>query len=55
MRKIIILSLLLSTIYAQGQDSLGVTKTGQLSYFDIINEVWGYADSSGNEIRSGGC
>ena len=31
------------------QDSLGVQKLSNFKFFDGINDVWGYADASGNE------
>ncbi len=33
-----------------GQDSLGVSKLGQKTYFDILNDVWGWSDGTGREF-----
>ncbi len=40
----------LSALVLQGQDSLNVSKLGQLDYPSTnLNDVWGYADGNGNE------
>ncbi|MDX5449162.1 MAG: choice-of-anchor B family protein [Bacteroidota bacterium] len=35
--------------YSQARDSLNVTKLGHLPYTPILNDIWGYADTLGNE------
>ena len=50
MKKIILLLICVLSISMHGQDSLGVTKLGQYTYFDIINDIWGWADPTGREF-----
>ena len=51
MKKVLlIISLALATIGLSGQDSLGVSKLGQYTYNDIINDCWGWTDPSGREF-----
>ncbi len=44
-----LLSLTLICTMSFGQDSLNTTLLGQLSYNPNLNDVWGYADTAGNE------
>lgn len=49
MKRLLFAASLLITVNAFGQASLGVTKLGQQTYTDVLNDVWGYVDSVGNE------
>lgn len=50
MRKLLILLIaILGVSQLRAQDSLGVTKLSNYKFSDVINDVWGYADTSGNE------
>ncbi|WP_417602210.1 choice-of-anchor B family protein [Owenweeksia hongkongensis] len=40
---------LLCAFSISAQDSLGVEKLSNFKFFDGINDIWGYADTSGNE------
>ena len=51
MKKLFMLfALLLGVLEFYAQDSLGVEKLSNMKFADGINEVWGYADTSGNEF-----
>ena len=50
MKKVLLLFFGLMAASATGQDSLGVSKLGQYTYFDVLNDVWGWTDPSGREF-----
>lgn len=50
MKRIIFLLVGLMGLSAYGQDSLGVSKLGQYTYFDVLNDIWGWTDPSGREF-----
>ncbi len=49
MKKIILLGAVIMALPLFAQDSLAVNKLGRLTYAQDLNDVWGYADSNGDE------
>lgn len=50
MKKTLLLFIGLIAFSALAQDSLGVNKLSQYSYFDAVNDVWGWDDGNGREF-----
>lgn len=50
MKKLVLFTLvLLYSMFSSAQDSLGVEKLSNVKFPDGLNDIWGYADTSGNE------
>lgn len=49
-KSLVLILMIGSQLFGQGQDSLEVNRLGQLNYpFRNLNDIWGYADAAGNE------